>query len=206
MTRHPCPRALRGSGRLGVLLALLCLVLPSAADAQNVSTPGGAPVNADASWMADFQKRLGTYLNIHETVKAKLPALPRDATPTQIDRYQRLLGQQIALARPRVKQGDLFTPGMQGVVRKILTRIFGGPTGKQLRASVMDENPVGIKFRVNQRYPDTIPLSTMPPAVLEELPKLPAELEYRFLGSSLILFDVDSHLIVDYIPNALPPA
>ena len=36
--------------------------------------------------------------------------------------------------------------------------------------SIMDENPVGIKVTVNMRYPDEVPLSTMPPDLLAALP------------------------------------
>ena len=77
-------------------------------------------------------------------------------------------------------------------------------TGAALRAGIMDENPVGLKLAVNQRYPDEVPLSTMPPELLEELPKLPEELEYRFVGDRLIVMDVHAHLIVDFMPQALP--
>jgi hypothetical protein len=43
----------------------------------------------------------------------------------------------------------------------------------------------------------------MPPQVLEGLPRLPDELEYRFLGDRLILMDVHARTIVDLIDNAL---
>jgi hypothetical protein len=61
-----------------------------------------------------------------------------------------------------------------------------------------------VKIAVNQPYPDQIPLSTMPPQVLQWLPKLPEELEYRFVADRLILMDVHAHIIVDYIEGALP--
>ena len=51
---------------------------------------------------------------------------------------------------------------------------------------------------------DTVPLSTIPPQVLEGLPNLPEEMEFRFVGNSLILMDVHAHIISDYIPNAFP--
>jgi hypothetical protein len=68
----------------------------------------------------------------------------------------------------------------------------------------MDENPVGTKVGVNDRYPDSIPRSTMPPEVLQVLPKMPEELEYRFVGDNLIILDPHAHLVVDYVPAALP--
>ena len=44
----------------------------------------------------------------------------------------------------------------------------------------------------------------MPPQLLSALPKLPEELEYRFIGERLILFDHHAHVIVDYVDRALP--
>ena len=41
----------------------------------------------------------------------------------------------------------------------------------------------------------------MPPSILLNLPKLPEELEYRFVGPHLILHDVNANLIVDFIPG-----
>ena len=54
----------------------------------------------------------------------------------------------------------------------------------------MDENPVGLRRVVNGRYPDNVPVSTMPPPVLQTLPKLSEGLEYRFVGDDLIILDV----------------
>jgi hypothetical protein len=55
---------------------------------------------------------------------------------------------------------------------------------------------------VNAIYLSEAPLSTMPPKLLTELPELPKGLEYRFIGKTLILYDADASLIVDFIPNA----
>jgi hypothetical protein len=54
----------------------------------------------------------------------------------------------------------------------------------------------------NGRYPDEIPVSTVPPQVLQFVPKLPEDLEYRFVRQNLILFDPHSHLIPDWVPQA----
>ena len=44
----------------------------------------------------------------------------------------------------------------------------------------------------------------MPPALLLRLPPLAPELQYRFIGRTLILLDVDANLVVDVLPDALP--
>ena len=61
-----------------------------------------------------------------------------------------------------------------------------------------------LPIRVNGVYPDSVPLSTMPPKVLEALPRLPSLLEFRFVGERLILFDSDVRLVLDWVDAALP--
>jgi hypothetical protein len=93
---------------------------------------------------------------------------------------------------------------VQVVVRRLMGEVFGGPDGAALKASIMDENPGVMKLTVNERYPDTVPLSTVPPQVLQGLPELPEELEFRFIGRHLILMDEHAHIIVDVIEDVLP--
>jgi len=42
----------------------------------------------------------------------------------------------------------------------------------------------------------------MPPQVLKSLPKLPEQLEYRFVLTNLILFDPHAHIIPDFVEQA----
>ena len=48
-----------------------------------------------------------------------------------------------------------------------------------------------------------LPLPTMPAVLLQVLPTLPPQLEYRFIGRALILRDIDAALILDYLPDAI---
>jgi len=125
-------------------------------------------------------------------------------TPEEIDKHQRALAQAIEQMRSSAKPGDIFTRDVRAYLRRQLERVFAGPEGRKLKATIMDENPGPIRLRVNGRYPDTVPLATMPPQVLAALPKMPEELEYRFIGERLILLDVPAHLVVDFIEDALP--
>ena len=154
--------------------------------------------------IAGFVDRVNTYVALHQRLENKAPKLPDAATPQQIDDRQRALARLIQAARPEAKRGDIFNPQMTAFTKGMLTRVFAGPDGKQLLSSIMDENPVDIPLKVNQRYPDEVPFTTMPPEVLKALPELPEELEYRFVGDDLILLDPHAHVIVDFIPDALP--
>lgn len=167
-------------------------------------TPSGQRVNADAALAADFTKRVQEYMALHKKAVAKVSNLPKEATPEQIDRHQRALAREIQNVRRGAKAGDIFTQETRAYVRRQIASAFAGPEGKRLRGSIMDENPGPIKLAPNGRYPDTVPLATMPPQVLSALPKLPPELEFRFIGNRLILLDVPAHLVVDFIEGALP--
>jgi hypothetical protein len=114
------------------------------------------------------------------------------------------LTQGIVRARSRAKRGDIFTPDVEAFLRRLLVRQFAGPEGAEWRASILEENPIGTSVRINGPYPDEIPLSTMPPQVIEALPKLPQELEFRFIGDRLILFDHHADLMIDCVDRALP--
>jgi hypothetical protein len=161
----------------------------------------------DAQALATMNDRLREYVDFHIKMERSLPSLPKDATPQQIDKNQRALEKLMRESRTTAKRGDLFTEQARPVIKRLLATVFGGPDGKQLKASIMDENPVdpvALKLTVNGRYPDTVPLTSIPPQVLQTLPKLSEDLEYRFIGDWLILFDVHAHLIADYIDDALP--
>ena len=162
-------------------------------------------INPTAATIADFHRRVDEYMQLQMMLAGQLPKLPKDATPQQIDQNQRALGMLIAMARANAKPGDLFTPDMQRLVHRQFAAIFQGQQGQQLRRYIHDE-PHPVTPDINKRYPDVIPLSTMPLRVLAQLPKLPEELEYRFVASHLVLMDVHAHLILDYVLNAIPEA
>ena len=158
----------------------------------------------DQKTIADFQKRMSDYVALHRKIELSLPKLPDRSTPEQIDKNQRAFENLMRKTRATAKQGDIFTPQAQPVIRKLMANIFGGDAGKQLKLSIMDENSPNVKVAVNGRYPDNVPLSTIPPQILQTLPKLTEDLEYRFVGNDLILLDTHAHTIADFIPNAFP--
>ena len=178
---------------------------PSAAAPEAAAQAGTPPaVNADARALVAFQARVTHYVEMQRKLVASLPKLSKDSTPEQIDSHQRELAALIQSSRRGAKPGDIITSESRAVIRRLLARVFGDADGRQLRNSIMDDNPGPLSLNINGRYPDNVPLSTMPPQVLEGLPKLPPELEFRFIGPRLILMDVPAHVVVDWIEDALP--
>jgi hypothetical protein len=193
------------------LLAFLMIGLPAApaARGQTAKAPAKAPAkaaqrtNPTAAVMSDFLKRVDTYVALHKKHEDTLPKLSKETTPQAIDTHQRALAKLIQASRKDAKQGELLTPGMQRLVRALLRPIFAGKAGAQIKDEILDKEYKGnVPLAVNARYPDEVPVSTMPPQVLEALPKLPEEIEYRFIQNNLILFDSHAHIIADFMVRA----
>ena len=144
------------------------------------------------------------YLTLHRKLEGQLPKQKTEATPEEIDKNQRALAALVQQARPNARPGEFFTPEMQAYRHRVFDEVFVGTDGKNLLGSIMDENPGLPQLVINERYPDAVPLSTMPPEILNILPKLEEDMEYRFVGRRLVLLDAHAHLILDFTDELLP--
>ena len=156
----------------------------------------------DAQIALDLQARAKAYLDLRKKVAGNAPS-PGDS-PAAITSAQRDLANKIRVARAGTKQGDIFTPAIAAYVKRQIAATISGPHGSDIRASLRRAEPVKIQLQVNQSYPEKVPLQSTPPSLLMNLPDLPKGLEYRVLGSELVLRDADANIVVDYVPNALP--
>jgi hypothetical protein len=188
---------------IGVALLALATQIATTPNPKAPTAPPQVEVPKSDPVEAEFEKRVDDYVKLHKQLEAKLPKLPKEATPQQIDADQRALMQLVAAARADAKPGDIFTPAMQTLIKERFGLIFRGPEGRDSKKYIHDE-PHPVTPEINKRYPDEVPLSTMPPRILAQLPKLPQELEYRFVADHLILMDVHAHLIIDYVLHAIP--
>ena len=196
------------------LLLLLALSLASAlaAPGQAAPQPPAAPppagqpakVNADALRSVQFLKRVEDYVALHNKLERTLPPRPEHPTPEQLEAHAHALSTMLIEARPHAKQGDLLTQDTRAYLRRQIARALAGPDGRAIRQEIREDNPGKVKLQVNGRYPEGVPVSTMPPTVLGELPRLPDDVEYRFIGERLILLDVHARLVIDYMDSAIP--
>ncbi len=107
--------------------------------------------------------------------------------------------------RSEAKPGEILTPAVFEVVAAVRSETAGAQ-GKSARETVLgDGNPakegIRVPLKINASY--DAPLSTVPPGLLARLPKLPENLQYRFVGKNLILYDVEAEMVVDYISEAI---
>jgi len=164
------------------------------------------PVNPDAQVLVDFTARIDKYVEIRKNADDSAPPLKKTDDPAAIKAAQQALGERIGAARAGVKQGDIFTPEISALFRRVIHPETKDPDTKALLKEKKDQPKPGAVplWKIGMPYPEKEPLATMPPDVLERLPKLPADIEYRFVGKHLILRDVRANTIIDYAPNVIP--
>ena len=149
--------------------------------------------------VADFSERVRDYFELRSELEKGLPPLTVTDDPAEIRRAVRALAQRIRVARAGAKQGDIFTPTISVEFRKALILEIDANTW----AAIMDDNPGELSTKINGSYPEGKPLSTVPPNILAVLPRLPDDIQYRFLGRHLILLDTRANVILDRIPVAI---
>lgn len=159
-----------------------------------------AQVNPDAQVLAEFNTRVDQYVQMRGKADNGAAALEKTNDGGDIGVAQDDLAQRIRTQRGTARQGDIFTPPVARHIRRLLRPEV---TDRDTAASIRDDNPGAVPFKVNGPYPVGEPLSTVPPNVLAALPKLPMDLEYRFVGKHLILRDARADIVVDYLPNVL---
>ena len=186
-------------------LALALVVLFAAAAYPQPSQPDEDSQTPDFRvqvWgyvMADFTTRVSEYFELRSELEKMLPPRTVTADVSAIRRGIRALAREIRLARAGAKQGDIFTPTISLELRRVLLLEMNANTW----AAIMDDNPGELSNHIDGDYPEGEPLSTVPPNILVVLPRLPEDIQYRFLGRNLILLDTRASVILDRIPYAI---
>ena len=194
---------------LGTVIVVGCSSEGSSGSARSGDRPASQAsdqkVNPDAQLLADFKSRIDNYMKLHNRLEKQAPPLKETKDPAQIKASQDVLAQKIAEARKDAKPGEIFTPEIRQLFRRLMYPETKGAEGAETKAALAEEKHElkEVKIRVNAPYPDGAPLMTVPPNILAALPKLPEDLEFRFVNKHMILLDVHANLIVDYVLNAI---
>jgi hypothetical protein len=185
-------------------IVLLAAALYAFAPPADAGSGTQTRVNKDAATIADFMKRVHDYVALHKKLDGTLREVPDNGTPEQHFEHQRALAALLRKERSAAKPGDICPKEMRAWVRRQLAGIFRGPAGRQIKRSILDEYTGSVRLEVNGGYPDDVPVSTMPPQLLQALPVLPEVLQYRFIGERLILLDAHAHIIADFVEHIFP--
>jgi hypothetical protein len=197
------PRTERIMSRNGILITAILLLITGSLPAQQKSGPA---VNANAAIAEKFEQKVADYMKLRQKAVAGVTVPKNTESPSKITEFQKQLATKIRDLRPDAKQGEVFTPEIVGLFRYLVAGAVRGRDGTRIRTSFEHAEPIqGGHLDVNAAYPDGLPLQSMPPSLLLNLPRLPKELEYRFVGRELILRDIQANLIVDVIPDLTMP-
>jgi hypothetical protein len=203
---------------LVAMFAAGCSATTSPATTQSAQTPAEAAqkageiktstdpaVNPNAAVMADFKSRVDKYAAMHKDLAKGAATQKENTNAAQIDAQKTAIVAKIQAARADAKHGDIFSPEIRPVFRRLLAPELKGQEGRDAKALLKEDAPASgtVPFRVNAKYPENQPKPTMPPNLLLNLPALPEPLQYRVVGRHLLLLDTSTDLIVDYILNVI---
>jgi len=187
------------------LLLMAVLLAAGGVLAQQVATSGKEQIE-DAAGFKEFLDRVQEYVKLHKSVKAMLPPLKdKEELPEMISAHQQALARKIRQARLHSELDEIFTKLSREAFRHAIRSTFQGQQAPHALATMKQGSPLRkVRLKVNEVYPDGVPQTTVPPTLLQKLPKLPDELEYRIVGRDLILLDVRANLVVDLLREVLP--
>jgi hypothetical protein len=186
----------------------LVMTLGSAHPIQSTTGFGGSQPRrmSDSDVLADFEARVQSYVELHRCLEDSIPAVGASNDWATVYGALQAHAEKIRTARKDARQGDVFTPGIQRVLRQTIRVCLKDSSIDDLLASLNEENPKDLVLtpRINGQWPEEASYGPVPPHLLAALPPLPDELQYRFMNRDLVLLDVHANVIVDFFRRALP--
>lgn len=160
-----------------------------------------------AEALALFSLRIADYAALHRRLEGPLP--PLTSTRETLRNYvaRQLLADGIRTARAGAKQGDILEPKVAMVFRAVIADALKGRDVEALLAEINDEHLAahGVWPVVNEPLPRGV-THEVPCVLLQVLPALPEDVEYRIVNHDLVLWDTHANLVVDFVPHAFRSA
>jgi hypothetical protein len=157
----------------------------------------------------NFQRHVAEYVVLRESLERELPPVVVTPDVGQTARTVRTLRMRIQIARATARQGDILTPEVARMLRRRIALCLTAEEWKACLADrARDEEGRLVQsppLHVNMEWPASVPYDYVPPQLLQSLPTLPEDLQYRIIGQSLVLWDCHANLIVDFLPGAFAP-
>ena len=213
MSRRPLVRA-------GAFLLTCALFAPACHEHKAPDLVPGQVVKMDSELLDEFYEEIQEYVRLRHSVVDGVPPLPADPSADQISIRQKALTAAILKYRRKARQGEIFEPEIEAAFRRIFKEAFASPEAAGMLDSIKQGNPKmegvpnpgdptkevrkTVQLGVNVVYPDDAPFSSVPSTLLLQIPALPAEVRYRFVGRALILRDTEANVILDFIRDIVP--
>ena len=166
-----------------------------------------APLTLEERALTEFDARIDHYVALHRRLERSLPPEQLFDDWEEMSEARDGLADAIRDARPNARPGDIFSPGFREVVTKRVEETLARADYDlaAVLGAINDEVvPGGPRVKVNRRFPWEHVGAAVWPALLQVLPALPRELEYRFVDRDLVLVDIHADLVVDILKEALP--
>lgn len=161
------------------------------------------PANPIGTAVLGFKERVAEYVKLHKEAQSKVPKLTETKDAANMQGREAALAATIKQLRPNAREGDIFGQDFRAVLAREVRRDFLRRSAADRRA-VMQEEPERMRISVNMTYPTDRALKTFPAQLLQKLPELPSELEYRIVGHHIVLRDVAANIIVDVARDIVP--
>ena len=165
---------------------------------------GVAGASAEAAAIKQFDEAIGKYMALRRKLRSEVAGPVKDSSSSQVTNASDALAGAIERARQDAHVGSIFKESVAAVIKRRISDAVRTENLVSVLAEIDDEGKAGLSPKVHLRLPVSAQMATMPASLLNVLPQLPKELEYRILGRYLVLRDVDASLILDYIPAAVP--
>jgi hypothetical protein len=159
----------------------------------------------DDAAVAEFTANVQTYLHVRDTAVRDIPPERLFEDPAELLAARDALRRAIREARPDARAGDLFTPRAAATMRRIIAETAAAHRvdPEDIVHDLREERMPGAKRPVvNGRY-DWRLGAWMWSALLQTLPPLPDELQYRIVDDDLVIIDVRASLVVDILEHAM---
>lgn len=153
--------------------------------------------------LATYNARIADYVALHKRLEGPLPPQQISSDMRVVRKAMDALAKEIEAARRGAQRGDIFTPEIAAIFRARIANCLPPDEMEMIITEREEEDPVRLPaIHVNDRWPKGMPFIFVPPQLLSALPAIAAELQYRIVGHSLVLWDHHADLIVDVLPDA----
>jgi len=151
-----------------------------------------------------FNANVAAYVALHHQVERLLPPQQNYVDPEEGLAYAAALRRALCAVRSNAREDDIFGPAAGELRRRARYALRAHAIEvRDLLLEMRDDTEDGARIPVvNEAFSWALG-NLMPVAILDAMPPLPDELQYRLVGNSLVLVDIHAGLVVDILRNAL---
>ena len=164
-----------------------------------------APGAAQPVPLLQFKASIHQYAQLHRRIEQQLPPFRAHSDAQEVIESPNAMAAALQTARADAREGDIFTREVAALLRKRVSEALAACNflPEEMVAATLEEADDNAALPVvNGRFPWRRG-AAMWPCVLDALPQLPHELQYRFVGRDLALVDTHADLVVDILRNAV---